>query len=293
MSAFRGPRFRGSPGAVIPAGTYAELVDDAGNVRARLSPTFRDQSDPPPGIGPGLRTPRGEQYATVSGADGPLRYRVLATPLPGRQGALVVALPLREVDQTLRRMVAIELVVTTAVLALLGALGQWVVRVGLQPLANIEKTAAAIAGGGLSRRVERAEDRTEVGRLGLSLNAMLSRIEGAFEEKAASARRLRQFVADASHELRTPLTSIRGYAELFRRGADRRPEDLATAMRRIEEEAERWGCWSTTFCCWPAWTRGAPWNAPPSTSVVWLRTPSPTPVPSTRPGRSRSATARG
>jgi two-component system OmpR family sensor kinase len=48
-------------------------------------------------------------------------------------------------------------------------------------------------------------------------------------------------VADASHELRTPLTAIRGYAELFRRGAADRPEDLARAMRRIEDEAARMG----------------------------------------------------
>src|SRR6185312_16292235 len=51
----------------------------------------------------------------------------------------------------------------------------------------------------------------------------------------------RRFIADASHELRTPLASIRGYAELFRRGAASRPEDLALAMRRIESEAERMG----------------------------------------------------
>ncbi|HEY2802444.1 MAG TPA: HAMP domain-containing sensor histidine kinase, partial [Actinomycetota bacterium] len=57
----------------------------------------------------------------------------------------------------------------------------------------------------------------------------------------ASESRLRRFLADASHELRTPLTSIRGYAELFRRGAGARPEDLATSMRRIEEEAARMG----------------------------------------------------
>ena len=48
-------------------------------------------------------------------------------------------------------------------------------------------------------------------------------------------------MADASHELRTPLTAIRGYAELFRRGAADRPEDLARAMRRIEDEAARMG----------------------------------------------------
>ena len=102
-------------------------------------------------------------------------------------------------------------------------------------------TAGAIAAGDLSQRVEPATERTEVGRLGISLNTMLGQIEQGFAEREASEAKLRQFVADASHELRTPLTSIRGYAELFRRGADERPEDLAKAMRRIEEEGARMG----------------------------------------------------
>jgi two-component system OmpR family sensor kinase len=80
---------------------------------------------------------------------------------------------------------------------------------------------------------------TEIGRLGLALNGMLSQIERAFEERTASEQRLRRFIADASHELRTPLTSIRGYAELLRRGAERSPEDAELARRRIESEARR------------------------------------------------------
>ena len=78
-----------------------------------------------------------------------------------------------------------------------------------------------------------------MGQLGNALNAMLTGIEGAFAARAASEERLRRFLADASHELRTPLTSIRGYAELFDRGARDRPEDLATSMRHIREEANR------------------------------------------------------
>jgi two-component system, OmpR family, sensor kinase len=127
------------------------------------------------------------------------------------------------------------------VLALLGAAAWAVVRVGLLPLDRMGHTAGAIAGGDLSHRVESTDPRTEVGRLGIALNAMLDRLERAFSARQASENRLRQFLADASHELRTPLASIRGYAELFRMGATSGPEDTARAMRRIEEEATRMG----------------------------------------------------
>src|SRR5579872_5339477 len=100
-------------------------------------------------------------------------------------------------------------------------------------------TAGAIAGGDLSRRVEEVDERTEVGQLGHAFNTMLTEIELAFAARAASEERLRRFLADASHELRTPLTSIRGYAEIFDRGARDRPEDLATSMRHIRSEANR------------------------------------------------------
>ena len=128
-----------------------------------------------------------------------------------------------------------------AVLIVLGLVSWVVVRVGLLPLDRMGHTAGAIAGGDLSHRVESTDPRTEVGRLGISLNAMLDRLERAFGEREASEDRLRRFIADASHELRTPLASIRGYAELFRMGAAREPADVEKAMRRIEDEAARMG----------------------------------------------------
>jgi two-component system OmpR family sensor kinase len=70
---------------------------------------------------------------------------------------------------------------------------------------------------------------------------MLAQIEVAFAEKSASEERLRQFVADASHELRTPLTSIRGYAELLRRGGFSDEAGINRALGRVEEEAKRMG----------------------------------------------------
>ena len=122
---------------------------------------------------------------------------------------------------------------------MLVALALWVVRIGLRPLREIEQTAAAIGAGDLSRRVERAEPSTEIGRLGLALNAMLGQIERAFKSREASEARLRRFVADASHELRTPLAAVRAYSELYRRGAATRPADLDRAMSGINRESER------------------------------------------------------
>ena len=154
---------------------------------------------------------------------------------------MIVAIPMRDVDDTLHQLLLVELFVAAGVLTALAGLAWWVVRIGLRPLEQMGETAGAIAAGDLSRRVEVADERTEVGRLGIALNTMLGQIEGAFAERTASEARLRRFVADASHELRTPLTSIRGYAELFRRGANTRPDDLAKTMRRIEEAAARMG----------------------------------------------------
>ena len=170
-----------------------------------------------------------------------LQYRVLKKGSDTGHGVLIIAVPLSDLAQTLTRLRNVELIVIGAVTLALALLAWLVIRLGLRPLDRIGATAGAIAAGDLSRRVSPAGQRTEVGRLGLALNAMLGQIEGAFAERQASEERLRRFLSDASHELRTPLTSIRGYAELFRMGAASSPHDLAKAMARIEEEAARMG----------------------------------------------------
>jgi two-component system OmpR family sensor kinase len=170
-----------------------------------------------------------------------LQYRVFAKRDPEDTGITVAAVPLREVDQTLSRLLLVEGLVIGGVLLALGLSAYFVVRLGLRPLDRIEVTAGEIAAGALSRRVSPATPRTEVGRLGLALNAMLERLEQAFAERTASEERLRRFIADASHELRTPLASIRGYAELFRMGATEDTAGTELAMRRIEDESKRMG----------------------------------------------------
>jgi two-component system, OmpR family, sensor kinase len=178
---------------------------------------------------------------TVGSRDSDLRYRVLATTGERTGRVFVLALPLDDVDATIDRLVTLELVAAVGALAVLGLVGWWVIHLGIRPLKRMTATATAIAGGDLSRRVPEAAPQTEAGELGVALNRMLGHIEDAFDERARSEERLRQFVGDASHELRTPVTTIRGYAELYQAGGLDDPDDLAEAMRRTGQEAVRMG----------------------------------------------------
>jgi two-component system OmpR family sensor kinase len=177
---------------------------------------------------------------TVSGAAG-RGWRLVALRPAGSHEIVLVGSSLADIGPTYRRMLGVLAVATVAVLATLAVVASWVLRQGVAPLRDMTVTAEAIAGGALHERVSETDERTEAGRLGAALNAMLVRIERAFAERTAAGERLRRFVADASHELRTPLTSIRGYAELYRRGGLAERGGLDGAMRRIEQEAVRMG----------------------------------------------------
>jgi len=231
----------------VPPGTYAEVRNGSGAPLVWKFFGYETKAGQRPVCPkdlPGSSSSSKEGptfFTTTTGGGGAPTYRAVAAALSPGPGTLIVAIPLTEVSATLDRLLEVELIVSGIALLLVAGFALWLVRLGLRPLEGIGATAGAIAAGDLSRRVEPATERTEVGRLGLALNAMLTQIEAAFEERRASENRLRRFVADASHELRTPLTSIRGYAELFRRGADSRPQDLAKSMQRIEAEAARMG----------------------------------------------------
>ena len=182
-------------------------------------------------------------------AEGGGHWRVLVQPRrDGSGGTVVVAASLAGIDAAVGWLQRIDLFVSLGVLLVVAAAGVAIVRASLRPLVEMEQTAEAIAAGDLTRRVPDRDPRTEVGRLAAALNSMLAQIEAAFRARAASEstarrseERMRRFVADASHELRTPLTTIRGFAELYRQGASRKPGELDRLMRRIEDQAARMG----------------------------------------------------
>jgi two-component system OmpR family sensor kinase len=184
--------------------------------------------------------------STVLSQDGSQRWRLAVYPVKDNEtgilaGYVIVGLSLAQVDSAIGQLQLIFLGLGAVLILLCALLGWQAIRRAFLPLTEVEETAAAIAAGDLSRRVPDHPTSTEVGRLTSSLNGMLAQIESAFRSQEASEQRTRRFAADASHELRTPLASIRGFAELYRQGAVREPEDVARTMGRIEDESRRMG----------------------------------------------------
>ncbi len=221
--------------------SVAEYVYNQEGLCTRHDPAgYSDNPDPDPAF-PAFPSPEADELVgeivTMSAVDDSIDYRVLIKK--SDDNYVAVAAPLDEVDQAVSRVVRTVSFGGVGVLAI-SAVASWVlIRRGFRPVDQMVDTAAAIAGGDLSRRVPDGDRRTELGRLGEALNEMLGQIEQGVAARAANEERLRRFVADAAHELRTPLTSVRGYAELYRQGALTDDAALTKAMGRIEAEGGR------------------------------------------------------
>jgi two-component system, OmpR family, sensor kinase len=175
-------------------------------------------------------------------------WRVLVQRLSGG-GHLVIAYSLGDLNSTITRLEVADALAGGVAVVLLAGVGLPLVRASLSPLRRIEATAAAIAGGDLSRRIDHPAGNTEVGRLAEALDVMLASIEAAYVARAdgeararRSQERMRRFIADASHELRTPLTSVRGLAEYgLQQGDAASRDELLRLMGLIARESGRMG----------------------------------------------------
>jgi two-component system, OmpR family, sensor kinase len=229
------------PHYAFPASTYGEIVDASGHVLGGFvygSELVASTSGPvfPSGI-----AADSGKYITVPGTGTYHSYRayVMATGVDG--SVEVTAVPQDGTNSTLSTLLLFEISISSGIVIIVLVATWLLVRRGMRPLERMGATARSIAASGLGSRVTPSNERTEVGRLGLALNAMLGQIERAFAERDVTEQRLRHFVSDASHELRTPLTSMRGYAELLQRNPDMSRDDVVLAVRRIEDETRRMG----------------------------------------------------
>ena len=225
-------------GAVITsAGSFAGVLDAAGEEH----PLTGGQ------ISRLLTAPADGTPTTVALGGGLGDYRVAVNRVD-RDVLLVTGLPMDDVQATLLQLVIVIAGVTAGALALAAAGGTLIVRLALRPLDRVAATAADVAELPLERgevalavRVPAADadPSTEVGKVGAAINRMIEHVASALSARQASENKVRQFVSDASHELRTPLASIRGYAELTRRGNHVLPDDVVHSLGRVESEAVR------------------------------------------------------
>ncbi len=175
-------------------------------------------------------------------------YRVVVQEPSNDGDSLVIGLSLADVQATVLQLSALVAGIGLFGVAAAAVAGVLVVRAALRPLERVAATATRVSELPLDRgevalavRVPEADadPATEVGAVGSALNRMLGHVASALEARQASENKVRTFVADASHELRTPLASIRGYAELTRRGNHDLPEDVVHAIGRVESESVR------------------------------------------------------
>ena len=180
---------------------------------------------------------------TVSSSKTGYGWRALVVPVYEQEsgefsGYMTIALPLSDLQHTLRTTASYFAVAGSIIVAIGAWTGRVLVRRALFPLRSIESTAGKIAAGDLTKRVTPHPVTTEVGSLSLSLNTMLTQVEQSFEARQASEQKIKRFVSDASHELRTPLAAISGYCELYAMGGVP-AERIEEVMGRIASESSR------------------------------------------------------
>jgi len=233
----------GSRPETLPTQFLVEMVAADGKVTMAGGPLGSADA---PRLSAAQLTDTGTPFTVPAAGTSGGSWRVLVEAQSG-ESHLVVAYSLDDLNSTVARLEVADALAGAVAVILLAGVGLPLVRASLAPLGRIEATAAAIAGGDLSRRIDHPAGNTEVGRLAEALDVMLGSIETAYHARAegearalASEERMRHFAADASHELRTPLTSVRGLAEYgLQQGGAASREELLRLLALIVPEADR------------------------------------------------------
>lgn len=110
--------------------------------------------------------------------------------------------------------------------------GYFLARKSLAPVVGMASQAGRIGAENLHERLIVQNPRDELGRLALSFNGLLDRLDHSFE-------RQRRFMADASHELRTPVAILRGEAEVALSRPDRPSGEYRESLAVLREESQR------------------------------------------------------
>jgi heavy metal sensor kinase len=207
---------------------YVEVVDAGGRVVAWSSNLAGHQLTAPTQALNEARQQNGS-FVVLNG------LRVAIVPLSPdhskQLGFAIVAEPLSVIDEGLRRLRRDFLFGVPLILIFASLGGYFLARKSLLPIALMNQQTERITAENLSAQLDVANPRDEVGRLAATINALLARLDAAFQEQ-------KRFIADASHELRTPLAVLRGETEVALQ-KERATAEYKESLALIKDEAER------------------------------------------------------
>ncbi len=206
-----------SVGIIEPDETFAQVLAPDGRV-LDSTPRQRARAVVPPGA-TGERT-----LPAVPGLEADTR--VLAVRAGER--TIVVGASLGDRDEALGRLLRLLLIGGAAGLLVVSAAGAWAIGRALAPVEAMRRRASEVTG---AERLPVPAPDDELRRLGLTLNAMLDRLQDGVERE-------RRFADDASHELRTPLTTLRTELDLALRQAGSEAE-LRAALVAASGDVDR------------------------------------------------------
>ena len=171
--------------------------------------------------------------AKVEGIEEP--WRVSWQPVVRHDGVtvgyLAVGQSVEAIEQALHGLLLTLAWAAPAALGLAGLLGYGLARLAMRPVDRMTQFVRALGANDLQRRLHDPGPDDELGRLAMTLDAMLARLEASFARE-------RRFVADAAHELRTPLTALKSRLDVVRQ-RERDAEAYRAAIDTIEPEVER------------------------------------------------------
>jgi len=218
-------------GALIENGeSFSEVVDARGRVLDATRPIGRNLLAPAE-LGAAQSGPVFTDRVSIPGLDEPARLLALPATYDGQKVVLVVGATKENRAETLRSLRTAFLIGGPVALVLAALGGYLLAGAALRPIERMRRRAADISAASLDERLPVPAADDEVARLGITLNAMLARLEDGL-------RRERRFAADASHELRTPLALLKTELALALKPGRSKPE-LQAAIASAAEQTDR------------------------------------------------------